>query len=202
MSSGEFEPNSDWLFGEQSPKERESFESFKKRMDERLASQPNSGFSNVRGPIAETISIPIIPLPEVSTCCEGGFHKATLALRFPNHTFFPINEIGKLDDYRYPFAVKADEDFTRGFIVPSEGEIVVNPAETVESGDIAVINLDGVIVMKEVTVTPSGFELSSSISQPPFSVPGEYLLFDRFKILGKVVGVMRPIRKKPGDFPV
>ncbi len=196
MSSDEFEPNSAWKFEEQSPLNRESFESFKKRMDEKLASQPNNGSSNVRGPIVETISIPTIPLSEILTCCEGGFHKAILALRFPNHTFFPTKEIGKLDDYRYPFAVKADEDFTRGFIVPSEGEIIINPAERVESGDIAVISLDSIIVIKEVTATPSGFELSSSRGQPPFSVPGEYLLFGRFKILGKVMGVMKPIKAR------
>lgn len=202
MSAHEFEPNSAWKFEKQSPQNREPFESFKKRMNEKLASQPDDGFSNVRGPIAEAISIPIVPLSEVLTCCEGGFHKAILALRFPNHTFFPAKEIGKLEDYRYPFAVKSDEDFTRGFIVPSEGEIIINPAETIESGDIAVISLDGIIVMKEVTVTPSGFELSSSRGQPPFSVPGEYLLFGRFKILGKVVGVAGPIRKRPENFSI
>jgi hypothetical protein len=145
MNSEDFTDLPSWDFREQSRKDKESYLDFKKRMNELLASQPKDGISNVRGPIMDTIEVPVIPFRDVLRFCSSSLSREEKAALTERPTYYILDEIGKLDIDAPPFAVDAGPFLVEGFRIHPKGEIIINPAETVESGDVALVILDGAI---------------------------------------------------------
>jgi hypothetical protein len=135
----------------------------------------------------------IIPSRDVLRFCDPSLSRDEKAALKERPTYYILDEIGKLDIDTPPFAVDAEPFLEEGFRIHPKGEIFINPAETVASGDIALVALDEDVFLKRVAFTLQGFELSSR-SQSPIPVPGEFCLLDRFRILGKIVGAFRPIQ--------
>jgi hypothetical protein len=180
-------------FPEQPSKGKESYLEFKKRMYKLLASQPKDGISNVRGPIMDTIELPVIPFQDIPDFCNASLSRDEKAALTERPTYYILDKIGRLDVDAPPFAVDSEPFLVEGFRIHPKGEIIINPAETVESGDVAIVMLEGAVFLKRVAITPQGFELTSR-SQPPVRVLGEYCLLDRFRILGKMMGELRPVQ--------
>jgi|GEM_PF-3028564 len=193
MSSEDFTGPPGWNFREQSPKDKESYLDFKKKMNELLASQPKNDFCNVKGPIMDTIEIPVIPFRDVPKFCSPGLSRDEKAALAERPTYYILDKIGQLDVDAPPFAVDSEPFLVEGFRIHPKGEIIINPAETVESGDVAIVVLEGAVFLKRVAITTQGFELTSR-SQPPVQMLGESCLLGRFRILGKMMGELRPVQ--------
>lgn len=73
-------------FRKESPKDKETYLDFKKRMNELLASQPQDGISNVKGPIMDTILSHPVTFSDFATQASQGTRRRP-SKRDPRTTF-------------------------------------------------------------------------------------------------------------------
>ncbi len=138
---------------------------------------------------ASQIRIPLLDMN--TTACAGagnGLDHADFAIA--DTILVDRDGLGAIDPHRFPFAMVVDGTSMEGALVPDGSKLVINPAEEVRQGDVALISYRGNRSVKWVIYKPDGsIELHSS-STPIITIPlDEATNPDWFRIVGKVMKI-------------
>lgn len=133
-----------------------------------------------------------IPLLDMNTtACAGtgnGLDYADFAI---SETILVDREgLGTIDPHRLPFAMLVDGTSMEGALVPDGSTLVINPAEEVRFGDVALICYHGNRSVKWVVYKPDGtIELHSSGTPTIYLSREEAENPDWFRVVGKVMKI-------------
>lgn len=133
-----------------------------------------------------------IPLLDMNTtACAGAGNGLDYADFAVADTILVDREgLGTIDPHRLPFAMLVDGTSMEGALVPDGSTLVINPAEEVRQGDVALISYRGNRSVKWVIYKQDGsIELHSS-STPIITIPlDEATNPEWFRIVGKVMKI-------------
>lgn len=133
-----------------------------------------------------------IPLLDMNTtACAGAGNGLDYADFAVADTILVDREgLGTIDPHRRPFAMLVEGTSMEGALVPDGSTLVINPAEEVRQGDVALISYRGNWSVKWVIYKQDGsIELHSS-STPIITIPlDEATNPEWFRIVGKVMKI-------------
>jgi transcriptional regulator with XRE-family HTH domain len=133
-----------------------------------------------------------IPLLDMNTtACAGAGNGLDYADFAVADTILVDREgLGTIDPHRRPFAMLVEGTSMEGALVPDGSTLVINPAEEVRQGDVALISYRGNRSVKWVIYKQDGsIELHSS-STPTITIPlDEATNPEWFRIVGKVMKI-------------
>lgn len=132
-----------------------------------------------------------VPMSSITACCGSGFNV------FDNYSLdesIAVNrkQIGTLREGLIPFAVRTEGRSMEGFGIREGSVVIVNPAEEVCSGHVALVIFDDKASIKKIYDTPDGKDLVASNGQR-FHVTNEELAEGWVaRICGRVMLVISP----------
>lgn len=132
-----------------------------------------------------------LPMSSITACCGSGFDV------FDNYSLddsIAVNrrQVGTLRGDMVPFAVQTEGRSMEGFGIREGSIVIVNPAEEVCSGHVAMVIFDDKASIKKIYDTPDGKDLVSSNGQK-YHVTSEELSEGWVaRICGRVMLVISP----------
>ncbi|OUO92594.1 LexA family transcriptional regulator [Cloacibacillus sp. An23] len=141
-----------------------------------------------------------IPLLDIATAasCGVGNGLSGVELQAGETVFIEYSDLQRYDDLRKPFAIHTEGDSMEGAGLEEGSVAVINPAEDVISGDMALVVWNDNWFVKWVIWNPDGsVELrSANPNYGAIKVDKEYAADSNwFRIVGKVVSIIK--RTKP-----
>jgi phage repressor protein C with HTH and peptisase S24 domain len=137
--------------------------------------------------IKKMVDIPLLSIASVASCGVGGVDMSTVeTISITQSTFSTYSEDRK------PFGITTEGNSMEGAGITEGSIAIINPAEEVRSGDVALVCLDDNWFIKWVIYKPNGeIELRSANSNyQPITVDKEYASDPSwFRIIGKVVWI-------------
>lgn len=138
---------------------------------------------------ASQIRIPLLDMNTIACAGAGnGLDYADFAI---SETILVDRDgLGAIDPHRFPFAMVVDGTSMEGALVPDGSKLVINPAEEVRIGDVALVCYHGSRSVKWVVYKPDGtIELHSSGTPTIFVSREETENPEWFRIVGKVMKI-------------
>jgi phage repressor protein C with HTH and peptisase S24 domain len=132
-----------------------------------------------------------VPLSSIAACCGSGFE---IYADYSIGDAIGVNKakVGTLRSDMLPYAVMTEGKSMEGYGIKEGSTVIVNPAEDVFSGCVALIMYDDKASVKKIYDTPGGKDLVSSNGQK-IHVTHEELAEDWGpRILGRVMVVISP----------
>ncbi|MDR0653643.1 MAG: helix-turn-helix domain-containing protein [Synergistaceae bacterium] len=132
-----------------------------------------------------------VPLSSVSACCGSGFDV------FENYDIGDAiaasrRNLGTLREDALPFAVQTEGRSMEGYGIKEGSTVIVNPAEDLYSGCVALVIYGDKASVKKVYDTPDGKDLLSSNGQKIHVTYGELAEDWGPRICGRVMVVISP----------
>lgn len=151
--------------------------------------------SNVRN--TKMLEIPLLDIATAASCGVGN-GLSGVDLQAGETIFIEYSDLQRYDDLRKPFAIHTEGDSMEGAGLEEGSVAVINPAEDVLSGDMALIVWNDNWFVKWVVWNPDGsVELrSANPNYATITVDKEYASdANWFRVVGKVVSIIK--RSKP-----
>lgn len=136
-----------------------------------------------------TKKVPLLSREAVA-CCGKGNHLAEVVMETERTISVPEDSLGSVfDDMNPVFAMRVEGDSMEGAGIGNGAIIIVNPAEEVQTGNIALVRVDDALMVKRVLWKRDGsFELhSDGETKSIFTFSREDLNTGWVKFCGKVV---------------
>lgn len=187
----------DYVYGiEDDPTPVDKPPSIKTVKDERIArpENPSGIITNIKNipPNYDLMKIPLFSKATAASCGVGNSYY-DVSEEAEDILLIARSSFAELDDLRPPFATYADGDSMENAGIEDGSQVLINPAESVHSGDVACVWWDGRVAIKWVMFQPDGsVELrSANVDYQPIKIDKEYVKdTDWFRIIGRVVLVI------------
>lgn len=152
---------------------------------------------NVSQSHVKMLEIPLLSMEAVASCGAGN-GLSGVDLQAADTIFIEQSDLHRYDDLRKPFAIHTEGDSMEGAGLEEGSVAVINPAEDVISGDMALVVWNDNWFVKWVVWNPDGsVELrSANPNYGTIKVDKEYAADNSwFRVVGKVVSIIK--RSKP-----
>lgn len=145
----------------------------------------------------QILEIPLLSMEAIASCGVGN-GLSGVDLQAADTIFIEQSDLHRYDDLRKPFAIRTEGDSMEGAGLEEGSVAVINPAEDVLSGDMALVVWNDNWFVKWVVWNPDGsVELrSANPNYGTIKVDKEYAADNSwFRVVGKVVSIIK--RTKP-----
>ncbi|MEG1837580.1 MAG: S24 family peptidase, partial [Synergistaceae bacterium] len=141
--------------------------------------------------------IPVLDISMAASCGAGnGLYG--IEGKYTDTICMPVESFACIDQEKKPFGIHIDGDSMEGAGLADGSIAVINPAEDVINGDIALVSYNDSWFIKWVVWTPSGVELrSANPNYTTVNIDTEYTKDPSwFRIIGKVVEIVKKSKPK------
>ncbi|MDR1020717.1 MAG: helix-turn-helix domain-containing protein [Synergistaceae bacterium] len=102
-----------------------------------------------------------VPMSSIAACCGAGFEVFD-SYAIGDAVAATLKEVGTLRPDMLPYAVKTEGRSMEGYGIKEGSTVIINPAEDVFSGSVAMVIYDGRASIKKIYATPDGKDLLAS----------------------------------------
>ncbi|WP_281680153.1 S24 family peptidase [Synergistes jonesii] len=139
--------------------------------------------------VGDTIFVPLSP---VKACCGAGFTVYPADYSLDETVAVKRGDVGQLVEGQLPYAVETEGRSMEGYGIPQGSTVIVNPAESISSGDVIMIIVDEKAAIKKLFVKPDGEEFVASGGERIYATRAELEEGYYVRKCGKVMLVISP----------
>lgn len=133
-----------------------------------------------------------VPLSPVKACCGAGFMVYPADYSLDETIAVKRGDLGQLVEGQLPYAVETEGRSMEGYGIPQGSTVIVNPAESISSGDVIMIIVDEKAAIKKLFVKPGGEDFVASSGERIYATREELEEGYYVRKCGKVMLVISP----------